>query len=267
MKQQDYYNSKKELTLLRSIEIGTPEDSLKEYNEWLKKQINHKDDNILRLLHTAIRYGFTNIVKTILSSEEGCLAILSDESLVKEATHSKHLNLEIINALYDHKNTMTAPPFDDVPEAPTIQGHIVDAFQDRKGNLYPGGGSSSSTWKEVKAFQTTTGELIELTPDLMVQLSNEPHSKKRSASELENPIQHKQIKIEGMPKAVFQDQEGRFNIDPNAPLRDILEAQDFLNNQLRTSEYFVQNHSLSKENILDPLAILAGVAAIHDTSA
>lgn len=269
MKQHYSKNTKpsidEKIAIFFSISKLSSEDALQSYNAWLQDQSKNKDADILEMLHVSIHYGWENTVKTILSSEAGCLAILLDESLFVKAANTR--NLEIINALYNYRETMSSPPIEDSESEKIIEGIIVDAYQDRQGNLYPGGGSSSSTWKEVKAFQTTTGELIELTPDLITQLSNEANSRKRSADKSEEPPQHKQIKIEGMPRAVFLDLEGRFNIDANAPLRDIIEAQDFLNNQLRTSESFPQNHSLSEESSLDPLAILAGVAATHDTSA
>lgn len=253
----------KQIALLFSINKQPSEDALQSYNAWLQDQSENRDVDILGMLHVSIHYGWENTVKTILSSEAGCLAILSDESLLVQATNTN--NLKIINALYNYRKEMSSEPIEDSKSEDTIQGHIVDAFQDRQGNLHPGGGSSSSNWKEVKAFQTTTGDLIELTPDLMAQISNEPNSKKRSASELEDPIQHKQIKIEGMPEAVYQDQEGRFNIDADASLEEIIQAQEFLQIQLELAESFVQNHSLPEENTLDPLTILAGVAAMHNS--
>jgi hypothetical protein len=258
-----------EIDRLIYINKQTPEDALKIYKFWLENQTKNKDKNILKILHASIQLGLSNIVKTILSSEEGCIEILSDESLLKEALNCNPLNLDILNALYSYHNTMTSLPFDDS----AIQGHIVDAFQDREGNLYPGDGSSSSTWKFIKAFKTTTGKLIELTPDLRSSFSSKITSNKRKANEPEDPIQHKQIKIEGMPKAIFKDNEGRLNINADASREEIILAQEFLANQLELVEAFAKipqtNHSSAQIEI-DPLSVLAGVAAtaaIHDTNA
>lgn len=248
------YSIDKNIALFFYINNQPSENALQIYNSWLEDQFGYKDDIILEMLHISVHYGWDNTIKTILSSEAGCIAILSDDSLQVKVKNTGNPN--IVNALNHYQQAMSSLPTEDSTLEDKTEGIIVNAFKDPSGNLHPGGGPSSSTWKEIQAFQTRSGDLMELTPYLTEQILNDPISKKRSAGELEDPTPCKQIKLEGISEFIFLDEEGLFNIDENASLEEIILAQEFLINQLELANSFTPIPSF--ETNLDPLYMLTG---------
>lgn len=126
-----------------------------------------------------------------------------------------------------------------------FEGTVINMLEDHQGVLHSPYGAVSSTWKEVQLFETTTGEIIEITPEHNV----EPYINKNGEQVyiLKTPANIDNLKkaenTEGllesfdgfynadeMPQGIF-DHNGRYNIDDRLNPQERAAAQEWIAQQ------------------------------------
>lgn len=153
------------------------------------------------------------------------------------------MNGQAFFRLIDTRNFM-GKSIGDAPEE-ILEGIIINMLKDHQGTLHSPYGSVSSTWKEVQIFETTTGHIIELTPQHVVEYYINENQEKvyilKTPANIDNLKKAENTEeilescsgfyiADEMPPAVFTH-NGQYNIRENASDEERAAAQRWIAQQ------------------------------------